>query len=252
MPIAFVPAIDLLGGRVVRLHRGEREKSTVYSDDPAKTTSAWRFEGAGLLHVVDLDAAFDGAQARQTDAIRRIVEAARNLPVQLGGGLRDFATVEEAFALGVSRVVLGTAAVEDRELAPKVIEKFGVQRVAVAVDEDGGVVKSRGWTEGTGLDAVEFAKEVVESGVKLLLHSAIARDGTLAGPDLAALRRVADAVAPLGAYVLCAGGIGSLDDLIALRSAAIPNVVGAISGRALYERAFTLPQARRALEGPQQ
>jgi phosphoribosylformimino-5-aminoimidazole carboxamide ribotide isomerase len=248
--IQFIPAIDLLDGKVVRLHKGDRAQSKVYADDPAKTTTIFRFESAGLLHVVDLDAAFDGPGARQKQALKKIVEAAKNVPVQLGGGLRDFETVEEAFALGISRVILGTAAVEQPELAPRIIEKYGFQRVAVAIDEQDGIVKTHGWTAGSGLDAVAFAVKCAELGVKLFLHSAIVRDGTLEGPDIFALRKIADAVAPMGGFVLCAGGIGRVEDLVALREAEIANLVGAISGRALYERVFTLPQARRALEGP--
>lgn len=248
--IGFIPAIDLLGGKVVRLHQGDRTKPTVYGDDPWRSAAAWRFESAGLLHVVDLDAAFDGPQARQVEVLRKVVEAARQMPVQLGGGLRDAAAIDEAFGIGISRVVLGTVAVEDPSVVRHALEKYGVQRVAVAVDEKDGQVRTRGWVSGSGLDAVEFARQVSAAGVQLFLHSAIARDGTLEGPDLAALRRVADAVAPTGGFVMCAGGISSLDDLKALRAAAIPNVVGAISGRALYERVFTIPQARRVLEGP--
>jgi phosphoribosylformimino-5-aminoimidazole carboxamide ribotide isomerase len=249
--LQFIPAIDLLGGKAVRLQQGDRTKVRVYSDDPARTTTIFRFESAQLLHVVDLDAAFDGPAARQKDAIKKIVEAARNVPVQLGGGLRDFDTVEEVFKLGISRVILGTAAVENPELVSQIIEKYGVQRVAVAIDEDKGFVKTHGWTEGSGLEAVAFAVKCAERGVKLFLHSAIARDGTLEGPDIVALRKVADAVAPLGGYLLCAGGIGRLEDLTALREASIANLVGVIAGRALYERVFTAIQARRALEGPQ-
>ncbi len=249
MPITFIPAIDLLAGRVVRLHRGQRETATVYADDPAETAAAWRDDGARWLHVVDLDAAFDGPGARQLSALHRIVETAGNVPVELGGGLRDFAAIEEAVGLGVARVVLGTAAVEDADLVSRALARFGVQRIAVAIDEKDGVVKARGWTAGTGLDATEFATRLARLGVKWFLHSAIARDGTLEGPDLPALRRISEALLSFGAQVLCAGGIGSLADLGALRGAAIPNVVGAISGRALYAHKFTVGEATRTLEG---
>ncbi len=248
--IAFIPAIDLLGGKVVRLHQGDRAQVKVYAEDAAKTTQVFRFEAAPMLHVVDLDAAFDGAGARQKDVLKRIVEAARNMPVQLGGGLRDQAAIDEAFALGISRVILGTVAVEQPDVVKYALEKYGVQRVAVAVDEKDGLVRTRGWVAGSGLAATDFAVKCCELGVKLFLHSAIARDGTLEGPDLAALRKVSEAVAPHGGFVMCAGGISSLDDLLNLRKAGLPNVVGAISGRAVYERVFSLPQARRTLEGP--
>ncbi len=248
--IAFVPAIDLLGGQVVRLHKGDRAQSTVYSDDPAKVAQVWRYESAGLLHVVDLDAAFDGPGARQVGALTQIIEACRNVPVQLGGGLRDAAAIDHAFSIGISRVVLGTVAVEDPSVVKYAVEKYGAQRVAVAVDEKDGIVRTRGWVSGSGLEATEFAVKAAENGVRLFLHSAISRDGTLEGPDVEALRKVSAAVAPFDGFTLCAGGISSLADLKSLRLAKIPNLVAAISGRAIYEKVFTLPQARRTLEGP--
>lgn len=249
MTLTLFPAIDLLDGKVVRLERGDRQKVTVYADDPEAMAHELVAEGATVLHVVDLDAAFDGVSARQSDAIRRIVAAAKGLPVQLGGGLRDLDTIGRALEEGVTRVLIGTAAVERRDVLREALARFGAERIAVAVDEKDGEVKVRGWVEGPGATpAAAFAKGLAEEGVRFFLHSAISRDGTLAGPDLDALRKVGEAVAPLGGQVVCAGGVGTLEHLSALREAAISGVIGAVAGRALYENRFTIREARRVLE----
>ena len=249
-PIMIIPAIDLLGGKAVRLQKGARDTAKVYSEEPERLASLFRFEGAALIHVVDLDAAFDGPQARQTGAIAKIVEAAAQVPVQLGGGLRDLETIDRVIEEGISRVLLGTVAVENRELVRAAVDKHGPARISVAVDEKDGLVKVRGWVEGAegGVKATELAHQLARDGVKVFLHSAIARDGTMSGPDVEALRQVAAAVEPEGGFVVCAGGIGSLDHLRALRDAKIPNLAGIVAGRALYERAFTLRQAYGVLE----
>jgi phosphoribosylformimino-5-aminoimidazole carboxamide ribotide isomerase len=248
--LVLYPAIDLLEGKVVRLHQGDRTKATVYSEDVVSITASFREQGAEWIHVVDLEAAFDGAQARQTKMIREIVREARGIPVQLGGGLRDLAMIESALADGVSRLLIGTVAVENRPLLNEALRRFGPEKIAVAVDEANGLVKTRGWVGGPeGLTATAFAADLATDGVRWFLHSAILRDGTLSGPDIAALKRVAGAVAPHGGQVICAGGVGTLDHLRALRAEAIPSVAGAVAGRALYEHAFTVAQGRAALAG---
>lgn len=246
-PITIIPAIDLLDGKAVRLQKGARDTATVYSHEPERLASLFRFEGASLIHIVDLDAAFDGPQARQTGAIAKIVEAAAQIPVQLGGGLRDLETIDRVIEEGVSRVLLGTIAVENRDLLKAALDKHGPARIAVAVDEKDGLVKVRGWVEGEGVKATELAHQLARDGVKVFLHSAIARDGTMTGPDIPALREIAQAVEPDGGVVVCAGGIGSLDHLTALKEAGIPNLGGIVAGRALYERAFTLREAFNVL-----
>ena len=250
--LVLYPAIDLLGGKVVRLLQGERSKATVYADDAAQFAAGFRKQGAEWIHVVDLDAAFDGAGARQTRVIREIVREAKGIPVQLGGGLRNLAMIESALSDGVSRLLIGTAAVENRETLKEALRLFGPERIAVAVDEANGIVKTRGWTTGPeGLAARAFAAELADQGVRWFLHSAILRDGTLSGPDIEALKRVAGAVSPLGGQVICAGGVGNLEHLRALRQASIAGVAGAVAGRALYEKAFTVAEGRVALAGEQ-
>jgi phosphoribosylformimino-5-aminoimidazole carboxamide ribotide isomerase len=248
--LVLYPAIDLLGGKVVRLHQGDRSRATVYAEDVTAITASFREQGAEWIHVVDLEAAFDGAQARQTKMIREIVREARGIPVQLGGGLRDLAMIESALEDGVSRLLIGTVAVENRALLKEALKRFGPEKIAVAVDEANGLVKTRGWVGGpAGLTATAFAAELAQEGVKWFLHSAILRDGTLSGPDIAALKRVAESAAPFGGQVICAGGVGTLDHLRALRTEAIPGVAGAVAGRALYENAFSVAEARAVLSG---
>ena len=245
--LTLFPAIDLLGGKVVRLQQGDRSKATIYSDDPAAVAASFREQGAEWIHVVDLDAAFDGPTARQIRVIERIATAAGGIPIQLGGGLREFDIITRVLDDGIARLLIGTAAVENRVLLQKILYRFGPERIAVAVDESGGAVKVRGWVSGDGPRPDAFARELAAEGIRWFLHSAITRDGTFAGPDMAALERVALAVAPLGGRVICAGGIGTVEHLRALRLATIPGVAGAVTGRALYEKAFTVAEARAAL-----
>lgn len=246
--LMLYPAIDLLGGKAVRLTKGERATAKVYSDSPQLLARGFREAGAAIIHVVDLDAAFDGPQARQVEVIARILDQAQGVPVTLGGGLRDLATIDEVLAAGISRVLLGTAAVENRSMLREALKKHGSERIAVAVDERDGLVKVRGWAEGgDGVRATDLARELAGDGVRIFLHSAISRDGTLSGPDVDALRRICEVVAPFGGMVVCAGGIGTLEHLRALREACIPGLGGVVAGRALYERAFSVAEALRVL-----
>lgn len=247
--LTLYPAIDLLGGRVVRLHRGERARATIYGEDPALFARDFIVRGAAWLHVIDLDAAFDGPAARQSASVRRIVQAAGKVPVQLGGGIRDLTGIENALALGASRVFIGTAAVEQPGLLREAVARFGAERIVVAVDEKDGRVRTRGWVESGGVEATELVRRVCDDGVRWLLHSAIARDGTLEGPDLDALARLAAVADGFGARVICAGGVGTLDHLRELARRATPGVEGAVTGRALYEGAFSVDEALRALRG---
>jgi len=245
--LTLYPAIDLLGGEVVRLHKGDRSKATVYGRNAGEFAANFVARGARWVHVVDLDAAFDGVQARQSKVIRSIVESSRGVPVQLGGGLRDLETMQAAFDDGVSRLLIGTVAVENRPLLEAALMRFGPERIAVAIDEKEGIVKVRGWVSGAGPEAVELSESYAKAGVRWFLHSAISRDGTMEGPDLEALSKIASAVSPFGGKVVCAGGVGSLQHLSELRARAIVGVDGAVAGRALYEGAFTVEQGVAAL-----
>jgi phosphoribosylformimino-5-aminoimidazole carboxamide ribotide isomerase len=202
-------------------------------------------QGALVLHVVDLDAAFGGR--RQLELIRRIAQASAPALVEVGGGIRDLRDVERTLAAGVGRIILGTAAVEEPALAAMALERFGEDRVACGIDVKDGRTASRGWTEARGPGAAQLATELARRGVRWLIVTAVARDGTLEGFDLALLREVADA-APQ-ARLVASGGAGELAHLRALAAAALPTLAGAIAGTALYEGRFGVREGQQALEG---
>ena len=242
-PILY-PAIDLLGGRVVRLQQGDRRTAKVYSDNPAAQAAAFVSQGARALHVVDLDAAF--GEARQTAALLEIVEAAGQVPVQVGGGVRDLAEVERTLTAGATRVILGTAAVERPELAGEAVRQFGADRIACGIDVKEGKAATRGWTEARGPVATELAGTLAGNGVQWFVVTAVARDGTLQGFDVQLLRDVSFA-AP-DAWLIASGGAGTVEDLRGVGAAGLPRLAGAIAGTALYEGRFSLREAQEALE----
>ena len=231
------PAIDLLGGRAVRLERGERERATVFHERPVELVA--ELAVADRLHVVDLDGAF--GEPRQAELIRSIV-AASPVPVEVGGGIRDRAAVEGVLAMGAAFVVLGTAAVK----SPALVEdacRAHPGRVIVAVDAKDGVVAVDGWTTSGNVTAEELGKRAAAWGAAALLYTDIARDGVHSGPNIEATARLAAAV---GIDVIASGGVSSLDDIARLRAAKIPAVV---VGRALYDKRFTVDQALRVARG---
>lgn len=237
------PAIDVRGGQAVRLTQGDYERETAYDADPVDAALRWAGEGAEFLHVVDLDGAKAG-EPRNLDAIARIV-AAVDCPIQVGGGLRDEESVATVLAAGASRVVIGTAALRDPDFLDSVLAKHG-ERVVVSVDARGGDVTVSGWTEATGRDVAETVGRLEQRGVARFLCTEIDVDGTMEGPALDELNRIAIAT---GAHVIASGGVGTLDHLTKLAKSAAPNVEGAIVGRALYERRFTVTEAIEALRG---
>ena len=237
------PAIDIRGGRAVRLIQGDYEQETAYDDDPVVAARRWVDGGARWLHIVDLDGARAGEPVN-LEHIRRIV-ATVDVPVQLGGGLRDSKKVEEAISSGVERVVLGTAAVRDPEMAEAIAAAHG-GRVVASVDSRSGKVAAEGWTEGTDLDTTEVIAELSRRGLSRFVYTPVDVDGLMEGPDLDSLREVAQAT---DGALIYSGGIGSLDDLRAVTGLGLDNVEGVIVGRALYEQRFTVAEARTAL-GP--
>jgi phosphoribosylformimino-5-aminoimidazole carboxamide ribotide isomerase len=241
-PVLY-PAIDLLAGRAVRLRKGERQSARVYSEDPPAQARAFAADGARYLHVVDLDAAF--GDERQTALIEQIAQAAFPVPIQVGGGIRDLASAKEALDGGASRIILGTAAVERPALAGEAVARFGRDRVACGIDVKDGKAAVRGWSEAEGPAPAQLASALAREGVEWLVVTAVARDGTLEGFDLALLREVA-AAAP-GASLIASGGAGDLSHLRALASAGIPGLKGAIAGTALYEGLFNVREAQEAL-----
>jgi phosphoribosylformimino-5-aminoimidazole carboxamide ribotide isomerase len=239
--VILYPAIDIRGGQAVRLTQGDYERETAYDADPVDAAVRWAEEGAEFLHVVDLDGAKAG-EPRNLDAIARVA-AAVDCPIQVGGGLRDAASVEAALEAGAERVVIGTAALRDSEFLDAMLAAHG-DRVVVSVDARDGQVALAGWTEAGGEGAVEAVSALGERGVARFLCTAIEVDGTMEGPAVSELQRIAAATQ---AKVIASGGVGNLSHLKALAREAPPNIEGAIVGRALYERKFTVAEAIAAL-----
>ncbi|GHV45353.1 1-(5-phosphoribosyl)-5-[(5-phosphoribosylamino) methylideneamino] imidazole-4-carboxamide isomerase [Clostridia bacterium] len=226
------PAIDIMNGKCVRLTQGRYDQSAVYGDDPAEMARRWAKEGASWIHIVDLDGARAGRPVNSA-VIKRAVEAAGGVPIQLGGGIRTMADIESAFALGVSRVILGTSAVCDRTLVARAVARFG-DKVAVGIDAKDGKVAISGWEEVSDEGAVAFARAMEKAGVGTVIYTDIATDGMLSGPNLAAMEEMSAAV---GMNVIASGGVSCAADVKNL----IPTGVGGvIIGRALYTGAVKL------------
>lgn len=242
--ITLYPAIDLRDGVAVRLVQGDFDRSTVFSEDPVGQARLFAEGGATSLHVVDLDGARAGRPAHAD--IMAAIAAAFPGPVHVGGGLRSRAAIETAVATGAARLVVGTAVVEDQKLLRWAIDRLG-DGLVVALDARDGKVATHGWTQVSDQDAVKVAQRLLTTGVRHLLYTDIGRDGTMEGPNLRALRRLSEAVKPLG--VIASGGVSSLDDLRELRALKLSNLTGVVVGRALYEGRFTVAEAVAALAG---
>jgi phosphoribosylformimino-5-aminoimidazole carboxamide ribotide isomerase len=248
MTTELYPAIDLRGGRAVRLLKGDYAAETVYSDDPVAVARSFEAAGARWIHVVDLDAARSG-EAGNLEFVAAIARSVA-CEVETGGGVRSVEAAERLIDAGVARVVIGTAAVERPELVSELAGRYP-GRVAVGLDARGRDVAVKGWTETTGADLVDLAKRFEGEGVAALIVTEIGRDGTMAGPDLDQLRAVVEAT---GIDVIASGGVGTLDDIRTLAGlrAAGPNggkrsLAGVIVGRAIYEGRFTVEEALRCL-----
>ncbi len=237
----FYPAIDIKGGACVRLVRGDMAQATTYSDDPAGQARAFVAAGCEWLHVVDLDGAFAGRSVNG-DAVADVV-AAVEVPVQLGGGIRDMAAVEGWLDEGVERVILGTAAVRDPAFVKTACQAFP-GRIAVGVDARDGAAAVEGWAEDSGVEARALALRFEDAGAAAVIYTEIARDGTLEGPNLAAIERLARA---LEVPLIASGGVGSLADLRALKRLESAGVAGVIVGRALYDGCVDARAARELL-----
>lgn len=235
------PAIDIRGGKAVRLLQGDYARETTYDADPVEAAKRWAGEGAEFLHVVDLDGAKAG-QPQNLKSVRRIA-AAVECPIQVGGGLRDEASVAAVLDAGAERVVIGTAALRDPEFLDAVLVGHG-ERVVVSVDARHGKVALAGWVETSDVDVATAVTELGKRGVARFLCTAIEVDGTMEGPALDELNRIATAT---NARVIASGGVGDLAHLEALVELSAPNVEGAIVGRALYENRFTVSKAIEAL-----
>lgn len=230
----IIPAIDLRGGRCVRLVQGDFARETAYDDDPVRVARRWADLGARWIHVVDLDGARAG-KPMQLDLVRAIAEV--GVPIELGGGLRSLADLDAAFAAGVSRAVLGTAAVERPSLMGEAVAQFGPERVVLGVDARGGRVAVRGWAETSDLAAEDVIAQARDAGVPRVIYTDIERDGTLTAPNFAAIA----AIACVGLPVIASGGVARREHLE--RLAAIAGVEAAIVGQALYTGALTIGSA---------
>jgi phosphoribosylformimino-5-aminoimidazole carboxamide ribotide isomerase len=239
--VILYPAIDIRGGQAVRLLQGDYERETTYDADPVDAATRWAGEGAEFLHVVDLDGAKAG-EPRNLEAVRRIA-AGVPCPIQVGGGLRDAASVEAVLAAGAARVVIGTAALRDPDLLDRLVAEHG-KRVVVSVDARAGKVSLSGWTEATDRDVADAVAELGERGVSRFLCTEIDVDGTMEGPATAELNRIA---ASTQAQIIASGGVGTLAHLQGLAENAAPNIEGAIVGKALYEHRFTVAEGRDTL-----
>ncbi|HYU59505.1 MAG TPA: 1-(5-phosphoribosyl)-5-[(5-phosphoribosylamino)methylideneamino]imidazole-4-carboxamide isomerase [Solirubrobacterales bacterium] len=237
------PAIDIRGGRAVRLLRGDYDRETVYDADPVDAARRWVAQGARFLHVVDLDGAREGRPVN-LDHVRRIATAV-DVPIQLGGGLRDAASAQAGIAAGAARVVLGTGALERPELVEALAGEHG-DRIVISVDARQGRVAIAGWEQDTKAEPGALIASLADRGVGRFVYTPVDVDGTMEGPGLAELPAVAGAT---DAELIYSGGVGSLDDLAALRDLGLPNLAGVIVGRALYEGRFTVAEGQSVLDG---
>jgi phosphoribosylformimino-5-aminoimidazole carboxamide ribotide isomerase len=235
------PAIDLKDGQAVRLLRGDMEKSTVFNDDPAAQAMEFVEAGCEWLHLVDLNGAFAGEPVNAA-AVESILQRCK-VPAQLGGGIRDMATIERWLDKGLQRVILGTVAVENPDLVREAAKAFP-GHVAVGIDARNGRVATKGWAEETDVMVTDLARSFEDAGVAAIIYTDINRDGAMQGPNVEATADLARAVS---IPVIASGGVSSLDDLIALRDCGA-NLNGAISGRALYDGAIDLKSALSALK----
>lgn len=232
-----IPAIDLKDGVCVRLEQGLMDRDTVFNDNPAAQAQEWQSQGAELLHIVDLDGAFAG-KPRNKSAIEAIVKSI-TIPAQLGGGVRDLATIESYLSLGLSRIIIGTAAQRNPELVREACSKFP-GRIVVGIDAKNGMVAVQGWAEMTDITAVELARKFEDCGVAAIIYTDISRDGMLQGPNLEATQSLAESVA---IPVIASGGVSSLNDIERLMTIERSGVTGVITGKAIYTGAIRLCDA---------
>jgi len=229
------PAIDLRDGKVVRLKEGDPARMTSYSDDPAETARRWLDAGAQWLHVVNLDGAFGESDNANRIALESILKLGAR--VQFGGGMRSLAAIERALGLGVSRVVLGTVAIEQPDVVKSALDKFGAEKIAVGIDARDGLVRVRGWKDDSGISATDLALQMRNPGLRTVIFTDIRRDGLGSGLNIPSTRELAEVS---GLDVIASGGVHTLDDVLAARDA---NLSGTVIGRALYEGTIDLKRA---------
>jgi phosphoribosylformimino-5-aminoimidazole carboxamide ribotide isomerase len=239
MSFTIYPALDLRAGKVVRLKEGDPARMTSYSDDPAQTARHWLSMGARWLHVVNLDGAFGENDSLNQNALSDISVIAKEFgaQIQFGGGLRSVDDIQGTIELGISRVVLGTIAIKQPEVVTEALQKFGAEKIAVGIDARAGLVYVRGWTDNSGISALELAIQMRTLGLRTIIFTDISRDGLGSGLNITSTRELAQAS---GLEVIASGGVHTLDDVFAARDA---NLSGVIIGRALYEGTIELKEA---------
>lgn len=233
----IIPAIDLKEGKCVRLQQGLMDKATVYSDDPATTAKHWESRGAELLHVVDLDGAFAGVP-KNLDAIKAIRKAV-TMSIEVGGGIRDMATIGTLVSIGINRIILGTAAIEDPAFVQEACREFP-GRIIVGIDAKDGLVAIKGWAEVTKVKAVDLAKQMQDHGVIAIIYTDIKRDGMMTGPNIEATKALAEA---LRIPVIASGGVHTMKDIENLLAVRHAGVSGVITGKAIYSGSLDLKEA---------
>lgn len=237
----LLPAIDLMGGQVVRLRQGKASEKTVYSNDPAAFAKKWADEGGDFLHIVDLDAAFTGI-SQNLEAVRAITATA-GIPCELGGGMRNEEAIARAFDAGVARVVIGTRAAESVDFVAAMAAKFGGERIAVGIDARNGEVSVKGWTEGSGVKAIDLALQVEAAGAGTIIYTDIATDGMLTGPNFDEMERL---LGRLKCQLIASGGVSCAEDVLRLNR--MKGLYGTIMGKALYDERIDLPALVRELK----
>ncbi|MFA6470767.1 MAG: 1-(5-phosphoribosyl)-5-[(5-phosphoribosylamino)methylideneamino]imidazole-4-carboxamide isomerase [Candidatus Latescibacterota bacterium] len=236
-----IPAIDIKEGKCVRLLQGRMEDATVYSNTPWKMALRWEEAGGKILHIVDLNGAFEGRGVNDS-AVQMILEHA-HIPVELGGGIRDMKRITTLLSMGVWRVIIGTAAVENPALVKEAVDAFGSERILVGLDARIGMVATRGWASESGTPAVELGLQMKSLGIERIVYTDISRDGMLTGPNIPETERMA---CDTGLKVIASGGVSSLGDIRALKEIETSGVDSVITGKALYEGKFTLGDAIKA------
>ncbi|UNC92902.1 1-(5-phosphoribosyl)-5-[(5-phosphoribosylamino)methylideneamino]imidazole-4-carboxamide isomerase [Candidatus Contubernalis alkaliaceticus] len=232
-----IPAIDLKGGKCVRLFQGRADRETVYYEDPLEVALMWEQKGASRLHLVDLDGAFQGSP-KNKEVIKKIA-AVLKIPIQMGGGIREEETVAELFSLGISKAIIGTAAVDNPDLVERLVNAYG-ERIMVGVDAQEGMVAVKGWVESSNLRALDLVKKMEQAGVKEVVYTDISRDGTLQGPNFDSTREIAENTE---VKIIASGGVSSLEDIKIARQLEGVGISGIIVGQALYTGKFTLEEA---------
>ncbi len=238
----IIPAIDLRSGCCVRLTQGRKDSSKVYDENPVAVAKRFEADGAGLLHIVDLDGAFGDQNSSNRNVLREILRTV-SIPVQFGGGVRSVPQIKELIDFGVVRVVIGTLAIEAPEMLAKIVQDFGARQIAVGIDASDGQVMSHGWQTRAATDALSLARRLAALGIKRIVYTDVQRDGTLTGPDIDQTCLIAGT----GLKVTASGGVSSLEDLKRLKAASGCGIDSVIVGKALYEGRFTVRQAIEVL-----